>query len=121
MTFLMEFVITDNLSRILLLVLLMCYLGWSILRDYRLVDHWEYKVWDMRRGNDLKGIEYEIARMEELGADGWECYEVLQVPNDEGIVQREYHFKRKRSVLMIGFKKPKTGTSTEVKAELKKG
>ncbi len=120
MIFLMEFVLTDNLTRLLLLVLLVCYLGWSILRDYRLVDHWEYKVWDMRRGNDLKGIEYEISRMEELGADGWECYNVLQIPNDEGIVQREYHFKRKRSVLMIGFKKPKTGTSTELKAQIKK-
>ena len=115
----MEFILSENLTRILIAVFLMCYLAWSILRDYRLVDHWEYKIWDMRRGQDLKGVEYEIARMEELGSDGWECYEVLQISNDEGIVQREYHFKRKRSVLMIGFKKPKTGTSTGVKVELK--
>ena len=115
----MNFDYSENLTRILIAVFLVCYLAWSILRDYRLVDHWEYKIWDMRRGADLKGIEYEITRMEELGSDGWECYEVLPIHNDKGIVQREYHFKRKRSVLMIGFKKPKTGTSTEIKAELK--
>ena len=115
----MDFVISENLTRILLLLLLLLYLSWSILRDYRLVDHWEYKVWDMRRGRDRRGIEYEIVRMEELGTDGWECYEVLQIPNEDGIVQREYHFKRKRSVLMIGFKKPGTGASTGVKVELK--
>ena len=117
--FLMEFTFSDNLTRVLLASFLVCYLAWSILRDYRLVDHWEYKIWDMRRGMDLKGIEYEITRMEELGSDGWECYQVLQIINEEKIVQREYHFKRKRSVLMLGFKKPKTGTTTEIKAELK--
>ena len=117
--FLMEFTLSDNLTRVLLTAFLVCYLTWSILRDYRLVDHWEYKIWDMRRGMDRKGIEYEITRMEELGSDGWECYQVLQIPNDKGVVQREYHFKRKRSVLMLGFKKPKTGTSTEIKAKLK--
>ena len=120
MTLLMEFTLSENITRILLVIFLVSYLLWSILRDYRLVDHWEYKIWDMRRGVDRKGIEYEITRMEELGSDGWECYEVLPVPNEEGIVQREYHFKRKRSVLMLGFKKPKTGTTTKLKAGLKK-
>ena len=52
-----------NLSTVLLLGLLSCYLAWSVLRDYRLVQHWEYKIWDMRRGHDRKGIEYEIDRM----------------------------------------------------------
>ena len=116
----MEFTLSDNLTRILLSVFLIFYLSWSILRDYRLVDHWEYKIWDMRRGTDRRGIEYEIARMEELGSDGWECYEVLQIPNDEGIVQREYHFKRKRSVLHLSLRRTKTGAGTQLKAELKK-
>ena len=119
MTFLMEFTLSENITRLLLVFFLVAYLAWSILRDYRLVDHWEYKIWDMRRGTDLKGIEYEITRMEELGSDGWQWYEALQLPNEKGIGQREYHFQRKRSVLMIGFKKPKTGTTTEIKAELK--
>lgn len=109
-----------NLSTVLLLGLLSCYLAWSVLRDYRLVQHWEYKIWDMRRGHDRKGIEYEIDRMKALGEDGWECYQVLVIPGEEGIIHREYHFKRKRSVLMLGFKRPKTGSTTEVKAGLKK-
>lgn len=109
-----------NLSTVLLLCLLSCYLAWSVLRDYRLVQHWEYKIWDMRRGHDRKGIEYEINRMKALGEDGWECYQVLVIPGEEGVIHREYHFKRKRSVLMLGFKRPKTGSTTEVKAGLKK-
>ena len=60
-------------------------------------------------------------RMKELGEDGWECYAVLKMPEDSGVVHREYHFKRKRSVLNLGFKETKTGTSTRIKAELKKG
>ena len=59
-------------------------------------------------------------RMKALGEYGWECYQVLVIPSEEGIIHREYHFKRKRSVLMLGFKSPKTGSTTEVKAGLKK-
>lgn len=119
--FFMETGSGNSLATILLLVLLGCYLAWSVLRDYRLVQHWEYKIWDMRRGHDRKGIQYEIERMRDLGEDGWECYQVLVIPSDDpGIVHREYHFKRKRSVLMLGFKKPKTGSTTGVKAGLKK-
>ena len=118
--FFMETERAANMSTILLLGLLSCYLAWSVLRDYRLVQHWEYKIWDMRRGHDRKGIEYEIDRMKALGEDGWECYQVLVIPDEEGIIHREYHFKRKRSVLMLGFKRPKTGSTTEVKAGLKK-
>ena len=57
-------------------------------------------------------------RMKALGEDGWECYQVLVIPGEEGIIHREYRFKR--SVLMLGFKRPKTVSTTEVKADLKK-
>jgi hypothetical protein len=110
----------DNLTKILLLVFLGGYLFWGILRDYRLVSHWEYKIWDMRRGADREGMESEIHRMRELGEEGWECYAVLKMPDDNGAVHREYHFKRKRSVLNLGFKRTKTGTSTQIKAGPKK-
>ena len=109
----------DIVTRILLIVFLGGFLLWSLLRDYRLLNHWEYKIWDMRRGTERKDLEREIDRMKELGEEGWECYAVLKMPDENGIIHREYHFKRKRSVLMLGFKKPKTGTSTELKAELK--
>lgn len=59
-------------------------------------------------------------RMKALGEDGWECYQVLVIPGEEGIILREHHFKRKRNVLMLGFKRPKTCSTTEVKANLKK-
>ena len=119
MTFLMA-LDSDLVTKILLLVFLAAYLLWGILRDYRLVSHWEYKIWDMRRGTDREGLAFEITRMEELGEEGWECYAVLKMPESSGVVHREYHFKRKRSVLNLGFKQTKTGTSTQIKAELKK-
>ena len=111
---------SDSVTKVLLLVFLGGYLFWGILRDYRLVSHWEYKIWDMRRGTDREGMESEINRMKELGEEGWECYAVLKMPEDSGVVHREYHFKRKRSVLNLGFKRTKTGASTQIKAELKK-
>ena len=57
-------------------------------------------------------------RMKALGEGGWECYQVLVISGEEGIIHREYRFKR--SVLMLGFKRLKTGSTTEVKAGLKK-
>ena len=111
---------SDYVTHVLLLVFPGAYLFWGILRDYRLVSHWEYKIWDMRRGADREGLAFEINRMEELGEEGWECYAVLKMPESSGVVHREYHFKRKRSVLNLGFKQTKTGTSTRIKAELKK-
>ena len=119
MTFLMA-LDSDSVTKVLLLVFLGGYLSWGVLRDYRLVNHWEYKIWDMRRGTDREGMEFEINRMKALGKEGWECYAVLKMPNDNGAVHREYHFKRKRSVLNLGFKQTKTGTSTQIKAGLKK-
>ena len=119
MTFLMEIETLDYVTRILLLVFLGGFLFWSLLRDYRLVSHWEYKIWDMRRGTERKDLEREISRMKELGEDGWECYSVLKMPDEGGIVHREYHFKRKRSVLHLGFRRTKTGAGTEIKVELK--
>jgi len=119
MTFLMA-LDSDFLTKILLVVFLGAYLLWGILRDYRLVNHWEYKIWDMRRGTDREGMESEINRMRELGEEGWECYAVLKMPDESGVVRREYHFKRKRSALNLGFKRTKTGASTQIKAELKK-
>ena len=110
----------DHLTKILLLVFLGGYLFWGILRDYRLVSHWEYKIWDMRRGADREGMESEINRMRELGEEGWECYAVLKMPDDNGAVHREYHFKRRRNVLNLGFKRTKTATNTKIKAALKK-
>ena len=112
---------SDSVTKVLLIVFLGGYLFWGILRDYRLVSHWEYKIWDMRRATDREGMESEINRMKELGQEGWECYAVLKMPESSGVVHREYHFKRKRSVLNLGFKRTKTGTSTRIKAELKKG
>ena len=35
---------SDLVTKILLLVFLAAYLLWGILRDYRLVSHWEYKI-----------------------------------------------------------------------------
>ena len=58
-------------------------------------------------------------RMKALGEDGWECYQVLVIPSEEGVILREHHFKRKRNVLMLGFKSPKTCSTTEVKATLR--
>ena len=112
---------SDYVTKVLLLVFPGTYLCWGILRDYRLVSHWEYKIWDMRRGTDREGMESEINRMKELGEEGWECYAVLKMPESSGVVHREYHFKRKRSVLNLGFKQTKTGTSTQIKAGLEKG
>jgi hypothetical protein len=68
MTFLMA-LDSDSVTKILLLILLGTYLLWGILRDYRLVSHWEYKIWDMRRGTDREGLAFEINRMEELGKE----------------------------------------------------
>ena len=110
----------DIVTQILLIVFFGGFLLWSLLRDYRLLSHWEYKIWDMRRGTERKDLEREIDRMKELGEEGWECYAVLKMPDDSGVVRREYHFKRKRSALNLGFKRTKTGTSTQIKAELKK-
>ncbi len=110
----------DIVTRILLIVFLGGFLLWSMLRDYRLFNHWEYKIWDMRRGNERKELEREINRMKELGEDGWECYAVLKMPNENGIVHREYHFKRKRSVLHLRLQRAKTGAGTQLKVELKK-
>ena len=45
---------------------------------------------------------------------------MLKMPESSGVVHREYHFKRKRSVLNLGFKRIRAGTSTQIKAELKK-
>ncbi len=59
-------------------------------------------------------------RMKALSEDGWECYQVLVIPGEGGIIHREYRFKCKRNVLMLGFKRPKTCFTTEVKADLKK-
>ena len=120
MTFLMEIETLDYVTRILLLIFLGGFLVWSLLRDYRLVSHWEYKIWDMRRGAERKDLEREISRMKELGEDGWECYSVLKMPDEGGIVHREYHFKRKRSVLHLSLRRTKTGAGTQLKAELKK-
>ena len=94
-----------------------CFLLWSLLRDYRLVSHWEYKIWDVRRDTSREDLEREITRM---GEEGWECYTVLKMPDEGGIVHREYHFKRKRSVLHLGFRKQSTGEWTNTKVELKK-
>ena len=110
----------DIVTRILLIVFLGGFLLWSLLRDYRLLNHWEYKIWDMRRSNERKDLEGEINRMKELGEEGWECYAVLKMPNEDGIVHREYHFKRKRSVLHLSLRRTKTGAGTQLKAELKK-
>ena len=120
MTFLMASETADYVTRILLLVLLGSFLVWNLLRDYRLVSHWEYKIWDMRRGTERKDLEREINRMKDLGEEGWECYAVLKMPDEGGIVRREYHFKRKRSVLHLGFQQTKTGAGTDIKVELKK-
>ena len=111
---------SDSVTKVLLLVFLGGYLFWGVLRDYRLVSHWEYKIWDMRRGTDREGMESEINRMKELGEEGWECYAVLKMPDDNGAVHREYHFKRKRSVLHLSLRRTKTGAGTQLKAELKK-
>ena len=111
---------SDSVTKVLLLVFLGAYLLWGILRDYRLVSHWEYKIWDMRRGADREGLAFEITRMEELGEEGWGYYAVLKMPESSGVVHREYHFKRKRSVLNLGFNRIRAGTSTQIKAELKK-
>ena len=54
---------SDLVTKILLLVFLAAYLLWGILRDYRLVSHWEHKIWDMRRGTDREGLAFEINRM----------------------------------------------------------
>jgi len=110
----------DIVTRILLIVFLGGFLLWSLLRDYRLLNHWEYKIWDMRRGTERKDLEREIDRMKELGEEGWECYAVLKMPNENGIAHREYHFKRKRSVLHLSLRRTKTGAGTQLKAELKK-
>lgn len=110
----------DYVMRILLLLLFGGFLLWSLLRDYRLVSHWEYKIRDMRRGTAREDLEREISRMRELGEEGWECYTVLKMPDEGGIVHREYHFKRKRSVLHLGFRKQSTGKGTNIKVELKK-
>ena len=48
----------DLVTKILLLVFLAAYLLLGILRDYRLVSHWEYKIWDMRRGTDREGLAW---------------------------------------------------------------
>ena len=119
MTFLMALETADIVTRTLLLVFLGGFLLWSLLRDYRLVSNWEYKIWDMRRGTGRKDLEREISRMKKLGEDGWECFSVLKMPDEGGIVHREYHFKRKRSVLNLGFRRTKTGTGTDIKVELK--
>ncbi len=84
------------------------------------MSHWEYKIWDVRRDTSREDLEREISRMRELGEEGWECYTVLKMPDEGGIVHREYHFKRKRSVLRLGFRKPTTGEETNIKVELKK-
>ena len=110
----------DLVTRILPIVFLGGFLFWSLLRDYRLLSHWEYKIWDMRRGTERKDLEREIGRMKELGEEGWECYAVLKMPNENGIVHREYHFKRKRSVLHLSLRRTKTGAGTQLKVELKK-
>jgi len=120
MTFLMALETADIVTRILLLALLGGFLLWNLLRDYRLLSHWEYKIWDMRRGPERKELEREINRMKDLGEDGWECYAVLKMPDEDSIVHREYHFKRKRSVLHLGLRRPKTGAGTQLKVELKK-
>ena len=99
----------DIVTQILLIVFFGGFLLWSLLRDYRLLSHWEYKIWDMRRGTERK----------DLGEEGWECYAVLKMPDEDGIIHREYHFKRKRSVLHLGFRRTKTGTGTDIKVELK--
>ena len=39
--FFMETESGTSISTVLLLSLLGCYLAWSVLRDYRLVEHWE--------------------------------------------------------------------------------
>ena len=62
MTFLMA-LDSDLVTKILLLVFLGAYLLWGILRDYRLVSNWEYKIWDMRRGTAREGLAFEINRM----------------------------------------------------------
>ena len=108
----------DIVTRILLIVFLGGFLLWSLLRDYRLLNHWEYKIWDMRRGTERKDLEREIDRMKELGEEGWECYAVLKMPDENGIVHREYHFKR--SVLHLSLRRTKTGAGTQLKVELEK-
>ena len=42
----------DIVTQILLIVFLGGFLLWSLLRDYRLLNHWEFKIWDMRRGTE---------------------------------------------------------------------
>ena len=103
MTFFMELEMADYVLRILLLLLFGGFLLWSLLRDYRLVSHWEYKIWDMRRGTKREDLEREIARMRELGEEGWECYTVLKMPDEGGIVHREYHFKLQAQRAAPGF------------------
>ena len=71
----------DHLTKILLLVFLGGYLFWGILRDYRLVSHWEYKIWDMRRGADREGMESEINRMRDDGVNFLQDF--LIVPPDK--------------------------------------
>ena len=66
----------------------------------------------------LTNYTNENDRMKALGEDGWECYQVLVIPGEGGIIHREYRFKC--SVLMLSFKRPKTGSTTEVKAGLEK-
>ena len=87
---------------------------------YSVIIGWS-AIGNTRSGIFEEGLAFEINRMEALGEDGWECYAVLKMPESSGVVHREYHFKRKRSVLNLGFKQTKTGTSTRIKAELKKG
>ena len=69
---------------------------------------------------DLTNYANQNDRMKALCEDGWECFQVLVTPSEEVIIPREHHFKHKRNVLMLGFKRPKTRSTTEVKANLKK-
>jgi len=74
----------------------------------------------VRRGTSRDDLEREITRKRDLGEEGWECYTVLKMPDEGGIVHREYHFKRKRNVLHLSSRKQSTGEWTNTKVEMKK-
>ena len=54
-----------------------------------MIDDWAMKEWEQRREVDRKGIEYGVNWMGKLGSDGGDCYEGLQISDDEKMIQRK--------------------------------
>lgn len=60
---------------------------------------WEYYCIDR---NDLNETKYIMDRLNELGNEGWECYQVVRYQINNPPYAQEYHY----------FKRPKVEEST---------